>query len=89
MTPAQLRAAADGYGDRRETDFIEALSVAWHGAALQRAKKLPKLKTLQAGVRRRSPDRGHRARANEEALKAFIMAHNARVAREKAKNGET
>jgi hypothetical protein len=46
MTPREVYAVIDATNWRAEKEQQQAMSIAWLGAALQRAKKMPGLKSL-------------------------------------------
>jgi hypothetical protein len=85
MTPWELRTIIESEGERLEDEYRSALNVAWHGAGFQRSKKLPDLKKI---MRRRDRQPVKRA-VDEHALMAVMLAHNARVRREKSGDGQT
>ena len=43
MTPYQTRLAFEGVSERAQDEFKKLGWVAWHGAAFQRAKRMPSL----------------------------------------------
>jgi len=73
LTPRELGLALDGAAQREDRDLDRLLTAAWHGAAFERAKRLPKLdRVLRRGRLPKS-----RSRRSADSLLAKVRAVNA------------
>ena len=75
LTPWQLRCSLEGYRMRREADHDQAAWMMWHGAVLQRVKKIPALDEFLAGKKKRVNT------IDEAAILTRLKAYNKRVTR--------
>ncbi len=89
LTPAETLAAIDAAVWRAEQAQQRDVTLAWYVAGLQRAKRLPKLKSLLVGLTRAKPLTGEelaRRRQEFDELKANVdVAKLAEKLRGKAK----
>jgi hypothetical protein len=74
LTRSELVLSLRGAALSRKRERKAALWVAWHTAALQRAKRLPMLETLMSDRRDPTPDELAAARAAHEEVVAEIEA---------------
>ena len=73
MTPAEVNVTMMGYMAQRTAAMKEALTVAYLGAAWQRAKKMPKLDPILAKIDKAAP-RGKRKKQSMKEMFAVAQA---------------
>ncbi len=78
VSPRQINAIVSGANDRLLHQHNELVWLAWHTAALIRAKKMPKLEKLMA------KNASHKRRSWQEDMAAMDqwVAHTAKIARQ-------
>lgn len=72
MTPWQLKKAIDAHTEKLQSEYANAISIAWHGVAFDRSKKLPELREImQKLLPRQKPKK-----LDEKLLVAYLNAYN-------------
>jgi hypothetical protein len=72
MTPWQTGKAIGAHSEKLQADYANAISIAWHGAAFERSKKLPELRDI---MQKLLPNRKPK-KLDEKLLVAYLNAYN-------------
>lgn len=77
MTPWQLGKAIAAHSEALQAEYANAISIAWHGAAFERSKKLPELSDIMQKLLPRPKAK----KLDEKLLVAYLNAYNRRQGR--------